>query len=68
MSRAVLRRLRRLASSPASRLPRYVMSSVAYAADGSPPSDEEIEAARNAPPMTEEEWEAAYCGPRSGAV
>jgi hypothetical protein len=63
MSRAIHRRLRRLerAPEPEGERVKYVYSVLPLNPDGSRPTEEEEEAALNAPPMTEEEWAAEYC-------
>lgn len=62
MKRDVERRLRRLEKAAAS--PRMPIAACPLPIDwDNPPTWEEIEAAVNEPPMTDEEWEATYCTP-----
>ena len=62
MNRDLQRRLRRLEEQAAP--PRMPIGACPIPIDwDNPPTWEEIEAAVNEPPMTNEEWEAAFCGP-----
>lgn len=62
MNRDIERRLRHLERKNEPPAVRYVVCPFPFD-DDSPPTWEEIEAALNEPPMTDEEWEAAFCTP-----
>ena len=62
MRRDLEHRLKRLEQKAEPSGVRYVVCPFPVDEDN-PPTWEEIEAALNAPPMTAEEWEAAFCTP-----
>jgi hypothetical protein len=60
MNRDLQRRLRRLERAAEPSAVRPIICPFPFE-EGNPPSPEDIEAALNAPPMTDEEWEATFC-------